>query len=256
MNRDIYRAAVDDIKVNEKLVKELAIKMKEKPKRSMGKFSILAAGMALLIIAAVFLNRNGMFGGQKIAKLIPGESVALSGGRGTIYINKLEGIASGKLFIPEGSTSRDYTMEELAGVFGRDPMPKLPEGFKPVINGTNITFGPDGKMLFMSSLSYSSDIDNPDAPSIDIKLNKNELPPKDCIYASDTVESLIGSTKVVIGAVTMEDNFDEADKPREFYDLYTAEFIHKGIGYNITAKRIDGGTFINLINSIILDSGK
>lgn len=256
MNRDIYRAAVDDIKINEKVIKELAIKMKEKPKRNIGRFSILAAGMAFLIVAAVFLNRNGMFGGQKIAKLIPGESVVLSGSRGTIYINKLEGIVSGKLFIPEGSTSRDYTMEELSELFRRDPMPKLPEGFKPLINGTNITFGPDGKMLFMSSLSYSSDIDNPDAPSIDIKLNQNELPPKDCIYASDAVESLIGSTKVVIGAVTIEDKFDEAGKPNEFYDLYTAEFIHKGIGYNITAKKIDGGTFINLINNIIFDSEK
>lgn len=256
MNRDIYRAAVDDIKINEKVIKELAIKMKEKPRRNMGKFSLLTSGVAVLIIAAVFLNSKGLFGGQKIAKLIPGESVTLSRGKGTIYINKLEGIISGKLFIPEGSTSKDYTMEELIEFFGRDPMPRLPEDFKPLTSGTNITFGPDGKMLFMSSLSYSSDIDDPGAPSIDIKLNQNELPPKDCIYTSDTVESLIGSTKVVIGAITMEDKFDEAGKPTEFYDMYTAEFIHNDIGYNITAKRIDGETFINLINSIILGSEK
>lgn len=108
----------------------------------------------------------------------------------------------------------------------------------------------------MSSLSYSKDIDNPDAPSIDIKLNKNALPLTDCRYTSDVKESVIGTTKVVIGAITMEDKFDADGKPTEFYDIYSAEFIYNEIGYNITAKRTDGETFINLLNSIILNSGK
>lgn len=252
MNKDIYIAAVNDIKVNERVVKELKIKMKEKPKRNMGRYSVLAAGMAVLIIAAVFLNGKGLFTGNKVAKLTPGDSITLSRGQGTMYINKIEGIVSGKLRIPEGSTSKDYTMEELAQFFGRDPLPKLPEEFKPMGNGTNITFGPDGKMLFMSSLNYSKDINNPDAPSIDIKLNKNALPLTDCKYTSNVKESVIGSTKVVIGAITMEDKFDASGKPTEFYDVYTAEFIHNEIGYNITAKRIDGETFINLLNNIIM----
>lgn len=251
MNKDIYVAAVDDIKVNERVVKELKIKMKEKPKRSIVRYSVLAASVAVLIIAAIFLSGRGLLTGNKVAKLTPGDSITLSRGKGTIYINKIEGKVSGKLYIPEGATSKDYTMEELAGFFGRDPLPKIPEGFKPLGSGTNITFGPDGKLLFMSSLSYSKDINDPDAPSIDINLNKNALPPKDCIYTSDVKESVIGSTKVVIGAVTMEDKFDASGKPTEFYDMYTAEFIYNEIGYNITAKKIDGETFINLLNSII-----
>lgn len=251
MNKDVYIAAVNDIKVDEKVVKELEIKMKEKPRRSIGKFSVLAAGMAILIMAAIFLNNSGLLVGNKIAKLIPENSITLSKGKGNIYINRIEGLVSGKLLIPEGSTSKDYTMEELAAFFGRDPLPKIPNGFKAQSSGTNITFGPDGKMLFMSSLSYSKDIENPDAPSINIMLNKNALPPKDCIYTSDVKESVIGSTKVVIGAITMEDKFDASGKPTEFYDVYTAEFIYNEIGYNIIAKRIDGETFIDLINSII-----
>lgn len=251
MNKDVYIAAVNDIKVDEKVIKELAIKMNEKPKRSIGKFSVLAASMAILIIAAVFFSNRGLLAGNKIAKLNSGDSITLSKGKGTIYINKIEGIVSGKLFIPEGSTSKDYTMETLSEFFGRDPIPKLSEEFKSTSNGTNITFGPDGKMLFMSSLSYSKDIDNPDAPSIDIKLNKNALPLTDCIYTSDVKESMMGSTKVVIGAIAMEDKFDSSGKPTEFYDVYTAEFIYNEIGYNITAKRIDGETFINILNSII-----
>lgn len=251
MNKDVYIEAVNDIKVNEKIVKELAIKMKEKPRRNTGKYSLLAAGMAILIIAAIFINNNGLPGGKKIASLNPGDSIELSKGRGTIYVNKVDGIVSSKLFIPEGSTSKDYTMEELAVFFGRDPMPKIPDGFKPQSSGTNITFGPDGKILFMSGISYSKDIDNPDAPSIDINLNKNALPPKDCIYTSETRKSMIGSTEVVLGAVKMEGKFDNSGKATEIYDVYTAEFIYNEIGYNITAKRIDGETFINMINSIV-----
>lgn len=254
MNKDIYKAAVNDLKVDEKVVKELAIKMKEKPRKSVGRYSVLAAGMAILIITAIFLNNKGLLADGKIAQLKAGDSITVS--KSTIYINKIEGTASSKLFIPEGSTSKDYTMEQLTELFGRNPMPAIPKDFKALSNGTNITFDPDGKMLFMSSLSYSMDIDNPDAPSIDIKLNRSSLPPKDCIYSNDAKESVIGNTKVVIGAMIMEDKFNDNGKPTETYDVYSAEFIYDEIGYNITAKRTDGETFINLLNSIILNSGK
>lgn len=256
MNKDIYISVVDDIRVDEKVVRELAIKMNEKPIRKIGKYSVLAASLAILLITGIFINNNGLLSGKKIAQLSAGDSISLSKGKGTININKIEGIVSSKLLIPEGSTSKDYTIQQLIEFFGRDPMPKVPEEFKAQSNGTNITFGPDGKMLFMSSLSYSKDIDNPDAPSIDIRLNKNALPLTDCRYTSDVKESLIGSTKVVIGALTMEDKFDVNGKPTESYDVYSAEFIYNEIGYNITAKRTDGETFINLLNSIILNSGK
>lgn len=253
MNKDIYKEAVNEIKADKKLVKELAIKMNEKPIKRVGKYSILAASMAVLLIAAIFINNNGLLSSKKIAQLNAGDSIALSKGKGNININKIEGIISSKLFIPEGSTSKDYTMQQLAEFFGRDPMPKISEEYKAQSSGTNITFGPDGKMLFMSSLSYSKDIDNPDSPSIDIRLNKNALPLTDCKYTSNVKESVIGSTKVVIGAINMGDKFDAEGKPTEFYDIYTAEFIYNEIGYSITAKRTDGETFINLLNSIILN---
>jgi hypothetical protein len=257
MKKDIYKEAVNDIKVDERLLKELAIKMKGKPrKRNMGKYTLVAASLAVLLVAAVFINNTGLFSTKKIAKLNAGDSITLSKGKGTVYINKIEGIRSSKLFIPEGSVSKDYDMGQLAEVFGRNPLPAVPNEFKSLTDTTNITFDPSGKLLFMSPISYSKDINNPDAPSIDIRLNKNELPLKDCLYGGDIKESTIGSTKVVIGALSMEDKFDTAGKPTETYDVYTAEFIYNEIGYNITAKRVDGETFINLLNSIILNSEK
>lgn len=260
MNRDLYKEAVNDIRADEKLVKELAVKMEKnlkKPRRSTGKFSIIAASVAVLLIAAVFVqNRFGLIPGNKLAQMNPGESITLSGGKGNIYVNKSEGIVSGKLFIPEGAYSKDYNMDELAELFGRNPIPVIPEGFKQEGISTNITFGPDGKMLFMSPLQYSRDINDPNAPIIDIRLNKDALPPKDCIYSTEPKESIIGGTKVIIGVSKMEGGINEQSSPSEVYEVYSAEFIHKGIGYNITAKRTDAQTFLDLLEDIIFETSK
>ena len=243
MNKDLYRAAVDDIKVDENLIRELTIKMKEKPRRWKRHYSIAAASLAVIILTAAFIySKTGMVSDKKIAQLTVGDSITLSKGKDTIYINKIEGISSGKLFIPEGAYTKEYTIDKLSDVFGRNPIPKIPEAFKTTSNTTSITFDAQGKMLFMSAISYSMDINNPEAASINIKLNKNTLPPKDCLYNNDTVkESAIGSTKVLVGAMPVGN---------KSY-IYSAEFIYKEIGYNITVKSTEGETFIDLLKSII-----
>jgi hypothetical protein len=254
MNKDLYKAAVNEINVDEELIKELEIKMKEKSRivKRIVNYKVLAATVAVLLIGAFFIKgRFQLMSASKVGELSAGNSITLPKKRGTIHINKIEGMASSKLFIPEGAYSKDYTLPQLTEFLGRDPLPKIPQGFTAASNITNITFDAQGKMLFMSALSYSKDINNPDAPSIDIKLNKSTLPPKDCIYSSEPKESIIGSTKVVIGSLSMGDKFDAEGKPTAFYDVYSAEFIYDEVGYNITAKKIDGETFINLLNSII-----
>ena len=255
LNKDLYKAAVNDIKVNEDLIKELSIKMKNKPNKINGiaKYGVIAASVAVLLIAAVLVqNKMSLFTDKKITQLNAGETITLSKGRGNIYINKIEGIKSSKLFIPEDASSKDYTIKQLAEFFGRDPMPAIPEEYKPAMDTANVIFDHQGKMLFMSSILYSTDINNPDSPSIDIKLNKDALPPKDCLYNTSSVkESTIGSTKAVIGTIKMGDKFDANGNPAAFYDVYSAQFIYNGIGYDITAKRTDAQTFINIINSII-----
>lgn len=253
MNMELYRSAVNDIKVNQKLVKELAVKMKEKQvnQNRQIRFGVLVAAMAILI-ASVFSVQNLIRKNSenKVAQLSAGKSIKLS--KGTIYINKIEGTKSSKLLIPEGSYSKEYTLPQLAEVFGKNPLPSIPKDFRPASESTNITYDSQGKMLFMSTLSYSKDIEHPESPIIDIKLNKNSLPPKDCLYNTDTLkESVIGSTKVVIGSMKQGDKFNDDGKPTTFYDMYSAEFIYNGVGYNITTRRTDGETFLNLLYSII-----
>lgn len=255
MNKDLYKSAVDEIVADERIVRELSKKMIEEPVRLRRKtrYGILSAAAVLLLIAVIALgNNNNLISGNRIAQLNTGVSITLPQGKGTLYINKIEGMTSSKLFIPEGAYSKDYTLEQLTGFFGRGPLPKIPDGYKAESDSTNITFDPQGKMLFMSTISYSMDIDNPDASSIDIKMNKDALPPKDCLYSRDTLkESTIGSTKVVIGAISMEDMPNDEGKASASYNVYSAEFIYNNIGYSITAKRTDGQTFIDLLESII-----
>jgi hypothetical protein len=266
MNKDLYRAAVNDIKIDEKFKTELAQKMKEKSKmesakemkekpknlKKLSNYGLLAASVAVFLIMAVFVqNKTGIFSEKRIAVLSPEKSITLSQGKGTIYINKSEGTRSSKIFIPEGAYSKDYTLEQLQEVFGRNPLPVMLEGFQTDSNRTSITFDKEGKMLFMNMLVYSKDLENPEAPSINIKLNKNALPLNDCIYTSKPTESTIGNTKVVIGAASMGEHFDNNGKPTSFYDLYSAAFIYKGVGYNIVTERTDGQTMLDLLNSII-----
>jgi hypothetical protein len=251
MNKELYKSAVDDIKVNEELIKELTIKMMNKqvrPKGS-GKYGIIAAALAIVLLSAVFIqNIYRQNNHNKIVQLTAGDSIKLPKEKGTIYINKIEGINSAKLFIPEGAYTIEYALDELAEVFGRNPLPEMPKDFRASGNNTSIIFEPEGKILYMNPIIYSTNFENPEAPSINIKLNRDALPPIDCIYNTDnTKESLIGSTKVIIGAMSQKDE----GNPSFSYTIYSAEFIHYGVGYNITANGTDGETFLNLLYSII-----
>lgn len=245
MNKDLYKAAVDDIKVNEKFIEEVELKMREKQRKvnKLSTFGIAAASLAVVITAGIFLyDTVGVKPGKDVAQVDKAHiSTSKDAKADTIYVNKLEGIRSAKLFIPEDAYSKDYTIDQLKELFGRNPVPAMPKDFKAVSDTTNITFEANGKILFMSALSYSKDINNPEAASIDVKLNKGKLPPTDCIYASETKESVIGSTKVTIGSIALEDKSE----------IYSAQFIYDGIGYNLTASKVDKDTFIDLLKSII-----
>lgn len=64
-------------------------------------------------------------------------------------------------------------------------------------------------------------------------------------------ESTIGNTKLVIGSLKMGENFSEQGEPSDYFDVFYSEFIYNGIGYNISAERINGEVFVGLLQSII-----
>lgn len=253
MNKDLYRAAVNEIKPDEKILKELKLKMKDKQpvKAGMSRYRLVLISAAAVIVIAFALQSTGLIGRHEAIQLKPGSTIALSNGKGSIYVNKTGGKMSAKIFIPQDAYSKDYTLDQLSELLGRSPLPEMPKGFKADVIKTNVTFDSKGKILFMSSIIYSTDTENPEAPSIEIKLNKDQLPPRDLIYVSKPVESVINGTKVTIGAAVVADKFDNSGKPAASYELYSAQFIYNGIGYDITGKRVSGQEFIKLIEDIL-----
>jgi hypothetical protein len=137
-------------------------------------------------------------------------------------------------------------MEELKNYFGRDPMPVVSSDFKPVSNTANLMFKPDGSIFYMGEYTYTKDINDPKSPSIGIQLNKGALPLRDCFYTSAPKESIIGTTTLVVGHAKVS-----GDPAEGSYEIYTAQFIYNGIGYDITANRIDQKSFVDLLQSII-----
>lgn len=255
MNKDIYISAVNDIHVDSRLIRETAKKMKEKQTVKSWSFQKTAlAACVVLLILATFTVRNiyNIDTKKNLASLTPGKTITLAAGKGKLYINKLEGVRSGKLLVPEGAYSKELTMKELTEYLGKDPLPIIPQGFKSETSTVNIMFKPDGSIFFMTALRYYSDINDPASPSISIQLNKNALPPRDCFYGTGAPkESLIGDTKVVIGSEKVSDFSTDQTKASKSYDIYSTQFIYKGIGYDIVAKKIDGQSFVDLITSII-----
>lgn len=254
MKKDIYIAAVNDIKVDSKLVNETARKMKEtgKAKKWGYRNAILAASVAILLITMFsvqsIINRtqNG-----KLAVLIPGKTINLSNGKGTLYINEVGGLGAGKLLVPEGTYSKELSIKEINEYFGRDPFPVVPKDFKPEANSVSIMFKPDGSMFYMSEYRYYKNINDPNSPSISIQLNKDTLPPRDCFYGGVPKESIIGTTKLIIGSIKISEGDQDQKATGEYYEVYTSQFIYNGIGYNITAQRLDGKSFVELLQSII-----
>jgi hypothetical protein len=168
----------------------------------------------------------------------------------SIVINKVGSKVSSKLFIPEDAYNKDLTLAELTQYFGKNPMPTVPSEFTPVSDKASIIFNADGSILFMSPFTYSKDANDPDSPSISIQLNKGKLPPRDCIYTTTPIDSVIGNTKLTIGLMKETDSLD-ATSPTEAYDVYTSQFIYNGVGYSISASRIDEKAFVNILKTII-----
>lgn len=166
----------------------------------------------------------------------------------SIFINNISSISAGKLLVPEGAYSKELSMTELSEYFGRNPMPIVPTDFKPQSDKVDIMFKADGNIFYMNEFSYSKDINDPNSAEISLQLNKGSLPLRDCFYNSEPKESIIGMTKLIIGSIKMNDstNLSTGD-----YNVYTSQFIFDGIGYDITAKKIDEATFLSLLKSII-----
>jgi hypothetical protein len=308
-NKQLYKAAVDEVKVDDKLLTETAIRLmeirkieneisnrdfegdhnssknnrysnnngndkssssKSKSKNRYGnmhKYGILAACAVILVVSVFFLKDK--FNQSPIAKhpnakqpvvdknnypsaLKANMTIALADGKGKLYINEVEGIRSSKLRIPEGSYSKDLSMSELKEYFGRNPVPVIPTGLKQAGDTTNIMFHADGSIFYMHGIQLTKDINDAKSPNIVIQINKGAMPLNDRFYKGDVEkESNIGTTKLIIGAMKMGENYSEQGVATSYYDVYYSQFMYEGIGYNISAERVSADAFMELLEGII-----
>lgn len=267
MSKDMYKAAVNDIKVDRELIYETAEIMKGTKKMKSKRHNIYHYGVlaaSLIIIAVTAFSMNNIIsspsgvktpsakGSEYLAHLDAGKAITLADGKGELYINEIGGMVSGKLRVPEGAYSKDMSMEELNEYFGRNPLPVIPSEFKAESNSANVMFNPDGSIFYMSEIRYYKDINDSASPNISIQLSKDTLPLRDCLFKGDNEQkSTIGNTTLVIGSYKMGENISEQGVPSDYFDVFYSEFIYNGIGYNISAERINGEVFIGLLQSII-----
>jgi hypothetical protein len=314
-NKQLYKSAVDEIKVDNRLLAETALRMMEirkagnetgngkfdgnskfsennrysdsdsnmknndnndksrnssedirKSKSRYGgtyKYGILAACAVIMVVSVFFLKDK--FNQSPIAKqpiaissiypaaLKPNMTIALAEGKGKLYINEVEGVRPNKLRLPEGAYSKDLSMSELQQYFGRNPIPVIPTGFKQAGDTTNITFHADGSIFYMYGIQLIKDINDIKSPNMVIQINKGSMPLNDCFYKGDVEkESTIGTTKLIIGALKMGEDYSEQGVPASYYDVYYSQFMYEGIGYNISAERVSVDAFIELLEGIIL----
>jgi hypothetical protein len=283
--KNIYKSAVKEIKVENNLINDTAIKMMESkktiedPKLKNRRKSIYGhaalATCVMFLIGAVFLLQN-RFNQSQIAKqpnskqqavvvndnnsgnkkypaqLSPKLTVTLNDGNGKLYINEIDRIVSTKLRVPEDSYSKDLSLVELTEYFGKNPVPVFPEGLKLAGNTVNVIFNADGSVFYMNGLQLYKDINDVKSPNISIQLDKGALPLVDCFYKGDNEkESIIGNTKLIIGSLRVGEDYSEQGVAGSYYDVYYAQFMYDGIGYNIKAERVNAQSFIELLEGII-----
>lgn len=278
MSKEIYKAAVDEITADPMLIKKTMenITQRKKNKRNIYRYSAVAACIIVTLTATFAVPKIlNLWPAEEVpgsqgndthtagntteqsnpypAQLHAGETIALADGKGSLHMNTIEDAAPAKLAVPEDSYTKELTVEEMTEYFGRNPLPAVPEGFKAESDKANFMFKADGTIFYMSPFHYYQDMNNPESPNVAIQMDKGALPRRDCFYRGDMdKESLIGSTKVVAGVLKMGEKFTEQGEPTSYYDIYYAEFVHDGIGYSITAERVTGEVFIELLESIIL----
>ena len=143
-------------------------------------------------------------------------------------------------------------MRELKEYFGKNPIPVIPTGLKQAVDTTNIMFHADGSIFYMYGIQLTKNINDIKSPSILIQINKGAMPLKDCFYKGNVKkESTIGTTKLIIGALKMGEDYSEQGVPASYYDVYYSQFMYEGIGYNISAERVSVDAFMELLEGII-----
>ena len=174
-------------------------------------------------------------------KLETGQALTLA--NGTLFINEINR-TDPRIGMPPDAETKELAFADLPGIFGRAPIPTLPEGLKPDAETISAMMFRSGPVFLMNGISYSTDPLDPKAARITFDLNdQGELPLTDCVFGSETTSTLEG-TEMLIG-------IEKIDGEEGSFEMYTAQFIANNIGYRIRATNMTGSQFISILETVI-----
>lgn len=167
--------------------------------------------------------------------------------------------AASLYFDPEKTYDVVLTNEELIKYFGREFRSSyVPEGLKESDSGNAwyLKKNNDGTFAYdVVNVLYgegNEDFLNPHRKELHVKVSKGKLPITCVILTSDTtINSDINGVEIGVGYLKQGYNYDNNGKPEGYTDVYMAEFLYKGIGYEITSNNISQEEFIKVLLSII-----
>ena len=204
---------------------------------------ILALSSAAAVVAVATLSIVLLLPKPADIRLEAGKSLDLK--NGTLFVN-ITTPSGGKIGMPPDAETVDYSLADLTGVFGRNPIPALPEGYKAVSDTVTATMFRTGTIFLMNGITFMTDPEDPKAGAVVFDLNdQGELPLSDCGYGDGTMSTLDG-VEMLVGMQTIDEG--TGDGP---YDVYTATFVANGVGYRIRGIRVPAADFLAVLEATV-----
>jgi hypothetical protein len=195
-----------------------------------------AAAILVITLSVVLTNLK-----PAPVQLEAGKSVTLS--NGSLFINAITP-SSGKIRMPPDAETVELSLDDLAGIFGRQPIPTLPEGYQMSSKTVSAIMFRVGTVFMMNGITFAKDPDDPASAQIMFDLNdQGELPISDCVFGSDKASVLEG-VEMKLGVETIVG--EEAS-----FEMYVAEFVINNIGYRIRASHMTGEEFIAILEAVV-----
>jgi hypothetical protein len=205
-------------------------------KKSLWIASLSTAAAVVLVAAVMFAF---VLPGLSPAALTVGQSLKTA--HGTLFVNAVTP-NGGKIGMPADAEAVELSFADLAGLFGRDPIPTLPKGFVADSPTVSATLFSNGTVFLMNGITFSTDATDAKAPRVVFDLNdQGELPLADCLFGNGT-PSTIDGVEMTVGLETWQGE----DAP---FDVYTASFVAGGVGYRIRAMNVTTAQFLEILEA-------
>lgn len=198
-----------------------------------------SAAVIILVLAGVLIFQ--LISKPADIKLETGKSLTLA--NGTLFINEISRTDL-RIGMPPDAETKELSFADLPGIFGRAPIPALPDGLKPDTEIVSAMMYRSGPVFLMNGITFSTDPLDPNAARVMFDLNdQGELPLTDCVFGAETASTLEG-VEMLVGIETIEGEAGSVE-------MYTAQFIANNIGYRIRATNMTGDQFLAILEAVV-----